>query len=169
MSDTSYNPTKKTADRAAELWRSMLSRPKFDNGDSSSNGGIASMMATMIPTNTTAALLDAFAEKLSERILTPSERSPDYFDCANLSVDYGPCMALSECAESVGLDCQFPWKTTMWVHADSVSVRNGYGAETIYHYALSNGKWLITTLQGSAIEDIKKHVVEGTPLEFKVE
>lgn len=169
MRDTSYNPTERTAKRAAELWKSMLEQPKFDNGDNSFQGGMAAAMATMIPTNTTTELLDAFAEKLVERIMTPSERDPEYFDSANLCVDYGPCPALAESAEAVGLKCQFPWKTNMWVHANDLSLRHGYGAETVYHYALENGKWLVTTLAGSEIEAIKKYVVDGTPLEFRVE
>jgi len=147
----------------------MLDQPKFDNGDSSLHGFMAVSLVESIPTNTTPDLLDAFGEELVKRILTPSDHDPEYFEGSNLSVDYNPCPALSESAFAVGLECGFPWKTTMWVYADSISLRHGYGAKTVFHYALGNGKWLVTTLSGSEIELIKKHVTDGSPLEFRVE
>ncbi len=164
-----YNPTERTAKRAAELWKRMLRRPKFDNGDQSGNSGVAVMLAHMIPTNITEELLDAFADKLVSLIMTPDEKDPEYFPNSRMHVDYGPCHVLSGAAESVGLKIEFPWQTNMWVHADSLSVRHGYGAETVFHYALENGKWLVTTLSGPEIDKIKRYVVDGTLPEFKVE
>lgn len=169
MRDSNYNPTARTARKAAELWKNMLRGPKFDNGDTSLSGGMATVLAGMIPVNTTDELLGAFADKLAERIMTPSETSPDYYNSASLHVDYGPDLALSECADAVGLKCQFPWKTNMWVRGDMVSVSYGYGAEAVNYYALDNGKWLVTTLSGSDVEKIKKFVTDGTLPEFTVE
>jgi len=164
-----HKPTERTAKRAAELWKRMLAKPKFDNGDNSLTGGMAVAMVSMIETNTSTELLDAFGEKLVEKIMTPCERSPDYYEATRLIVDYGPCPALDEAAKEVGLKVQFPWKTSVNVYSDTVTARYGYSAETINHYALKDGRWLITTLSGSAVEDIKSHVVDGTPLEFTVE
>lgn len=169
MRDSKYKPTIKTARRAAELWKKMLTNPKFDNGDDSVTGFMTASLASMIPTNTTEELLDAFVEKLVEKIMTPSAHNPDFHDSSNLSVDYGPCQALADSAKAVGLNCQFPWKTSTRVYSDEVHVRHGYGAETIFHYALDNDKWLVTTLSGSEIEKIKRYIVDGDLLEFTVE
>ncbi len=169
MRDLYYKPTERTARKAAELWKNMLRSPKFDNGDTSPMGDMATMLAEMIPVNTSDDLLEAFAEKLAERIMTPSEKYPEYFENATLRVDYDPDLTLSECADEVGLICQFPWKTNMLVRSNVVSVSHGYGAEQVNHYALDNGKWLVTTLSGSDIEKIKKFVTDGTLPEFTVE
>jgi hypothetical protein len=147
----------------------MLRSPKFDNGDSGPVGGMASVMAMMIPTNTTDELLDKFAEELAKRIMTPSPDDPEYFPNASLHTDYGPDRVLADVAESVGLDCQFPWKTNMLVYGDYVSARCGYGASEVYHYALDNGKWLVACLHGPEMEKIKKFVTDGTLPEFMIE
>lgn len=155
--------------RAVELWKRMLRSPKFDNGDPSPVGGMASMMAMMIPTNTTEELLDKFGEELEKNILTPSEHSRDYYPNTSLHVDYGPDKAIGDAAEAAGLQCQFPWKTNMWIGDGCVSVSAGYAAANVYHYPLSDGKWLVTSLSGSEIEKIKKFVTDGTLPEFTVE
>lgn len=162
-------PSLKTAERAAEIWKEMLRAPKFDNGDSSFSGGMASALASMIPTNTTDELLDAFAEDLVKRIMMPSEEYPDYFSNLMLNVDYGPCRALQASADAVGLKAEFPWKTMVHVFNDFVSVTAGYAAETVYHYALADGRWLVTALMGADIEMIKDHVTTGAPLSFRID
>lgn len=169
MRSSDYNPSERTARKAAELWKKMLASPKFDNGDETEKGGLATLLAHLVPVNTTEDLLDKFAEKLVEQIMTPGKSDPDYFPGSNLHVDYGPDLTLSECAEAVGLKCQFPWKTNMWIRRDVVSVSHGYGAEQINYYALENGRWLVTTLSGSEVEKIKKYVTDGTLPDFKVE
>ncbi len=155
--------------RAVELWKRMLRSPKFDNGDNGPNGGMASMLATMIPTNTTEELLDKFGVELEKTILTPSEHSRDYYPNTSLHVDYGPDKALGDAAEAAGLKCQFPWKTNMWIGDGCVSVSAGYAAANVYHYPLDNGKWLVTSLSGSEIDKIKRFVTDGTHPEFMVE
>jgi hypothetical protein len=155
--------------RAVELWKRMLRSPKFDSGDNGPTGGMASMLASMIPTNTTEELLDAFGEELAKKILAPSEHNRDYYPNTGLHVDYGPDKNLSDAAEAAGLKVQFPWKTNMWIGEDYISVRYGYSAEVVYHYPLNDGKWLVTYLSGSEIEKIKKFVADGTLPEFTVE
>lgn len=163
------NPTLRTAKKAAELWKSMLRKPTFDNGDKSEAGLFTSMLASLSPSNATDEILNVFGEKLTEKILTKSDKYPEYYPNTTLGSDYGPDLTLDQCANESGLKCQFPFKTVVWVMSDCVQVRNGYGAEAVFHYALDNGKWLVTTLCGSEIEKIKKYVTDGTPLEFKVE
>ncbi len=74
MRDANYNPTELTARRAAELWKRMLRQPKFDNGDTGPSGGLAVALVSMIRTNTTNELLEAFGCKLVERILSFERR-----------------------------------------------------------------------------------------------
>ena len=162
-----YNPSEHTAARAALLWKRMLANPKFDNGDKGFTGIMAAGLAAMIPANTTADLLDAFEVKLREAILTPDERG--YFEAGRLSVDYGPDHILDATAKAVGLKVEFPWKTSMSIHRDYLTVRGGYSAETLNHYRLPNGKWLVTSLYGSEIEKIKKFAMDGTVPTFTVE
>jgi len=52
-----------------------------------------------------------------------------------LSVDYTPCRALYDTAETAGISTlNFPWKTVMWIREKNIRVRYGYCAdiETIY-------------------------------------
>lgn len=164
-----YNPTLVTARRAAEIWRRMLASPKFDNGDHSPGGGIAKIMAHMIPTNADEGRLQAFGDELVRVILAPSDAHPDYFPNNRQFVDYGPDGILQDCAAKVGLKCEFPWKTQVAAYSDHVAVTAGYAADTVYHYLLPNGKWLVTKLTGADIEKVKKFVVSGEPINFLVE
>tara|TARA_R110002096_G_scaffold66682_2_gene162194 strand:- start:22071 stop:22490 length:420 start_codon:yes stop_codon:yes gene_type:complete len=130
---------------------------------------MASMIATSMVVAPEEDKLEKFGELLVDAIMTPSEDSPDYYPNTTLGSDYGPDRVLSDAAEAAGLKCQFPWKTTMWVYGDSVSVSYGYGTEAERHYLLENGNWLITTLCGSDIDKIKKFAVDSTLPEFNIE
>lgn len=58
----------------------------------------------------------------------------------------------------------------MWVYDDHLSVRNGYGSKTFYHYPLPNNRWLVTTLHGDP--DMKRiiDIVEsGSDLGLTIE
>jgi len=162
-------PSEHTAARAALLWRKMLASPVFDNGDNSFAGVMSQGLAAMIPTNTNDTLLEQFEAKLREVIVTPDAERKDYYPASYLSVDYGPCEPLENAAKAVGLNVQFPWKTNMNVYRDYLTLRAGYSSETQYHYRLDNGKWLVTTLNGSEVEKIKRYVLDGTLPEFSVE
>lgn len=165
--DDGYNPTEVTAKRGAKLWRKALENPVFDNGDPSETGFMGAMMTRMIKVNTTPELLDKFEVELAKRIMTPEGRG--YYRSAQLSCDYGPCPALDESAVAVGLDCQFPWKTHMHIYGDRISFSQGYGAPYEQHYLLEDGRWLVTSCDGPDIDKIKRYLVHGEPLEFKVQ
>lgn len=161
-----YLPTQRTAERAAELWKRMLRSPKYDNGDASPAGGLAMMMAHAIPSNVDEEKLTVFGQELAKCLMT---RDAHGWCDTHLGVDYGPCKTLADCAKAAGLLVEFPWKTTMHVYADHLSLAYGYGAEHLNHYALSDGRWLITNLYGRDIEKIKSFVMDGTLPEFVVE
>lgn len=153
-----YKPNMIVVDRAVVLWKDMLAAPKYDNGDDSPTGGLAFVMMAMMPKNNIPEVLDAFGKALREKLVTPqhyeSHGSKWSSYVMSLDVDYWPCKELSEAAQSAGLEMQFPIKTHMHLYDDRLSVSCGYGAETKYHYPLSDGRWLVTTLSGSDISKI---------------
>lgn len=161
-----WNPTPATAARAAKIWRMMLENPKYDNGAEGLTGLLLQSLASKYKSNATPEILDAFEKEMTALLLTPDENGycETYFSC-----DYGPDVKLSQLAEKVGLEMQFPIKTSMNIHPDYVSYRFGYSAPWIYHYLLSNGRWLVTTLSGQEIEAVKKHLVDGAPFTWTVE
>lgn len=163
-----YKPEEKIVDRAVELWKRMLKNPKFDNGDSSPTGFFAGAMAKMIPNNATDEVLQAFGEHLKNALMNIDPEYKSEYYHSYLSVDYGPDKVLHTAAEKAGLKMEFPWKTTMHLWTDHVSVSAGYGAESIYHYPLSDGRWLMTTLSGSDISKIIAYC-EGQELAFEIE
>lgn len=166
-----YNPTERTAKKAAEIWKGLLRAPKYDNGDHGPTGAMTQFLVSKLKSNATEEILEVFGEELVKLILTPSDTSPDYYPNSRLHVDYDPCKPLRTAAEIAGLKMEFPWKTNMNIHADFVSVAAGYGSDWVNHYALDNGKWLVTTITAShtELEMIKAHVMAGAPLTFKVE
>ena len=85
-----------------------------------------------------------------------------------LSVDYHPDKTLSTAAKAAGLQMEFPWKTTMWLSAGSLSLSAGYGAGSVYHYPLNDGRWLVTRLYGEDIGKVVDYVQGGKP-EFTIE
>lgn len=44
-----------------------------------------------------------------------------------LSVDYGPCLMLAECAKEAEVDAIFPLKTVMKIKRNEATVKEGYG------------------------------------------
>lgn len=160
-----YTPSPVTARRAADLWRRMVESPIFDNGDRSEQGFFCKAMAESIPTESDEAKLDAFRDRLEAALLDESIRP---YDRSGLHVDYHPDEILAQAAE--GTKIRFPCKTNMWVYNDHIGVSAGYGAETVNHYPLSEGRWLITTLSGSTEEMAKViQLVEGGCELFEVE
>jgi hypothetical protein len=157
-------PTAVEARYAAELWKQMLRSPKYDNGDNTFGGTVASVLATKIPSNVTEEKLEAFGEHLVKGILATAEE----WGSVSLYVDYGPTQELSDAADAAGLKMEFPWKTDVTVEAGKVGVRQGYAAEAVYHYLLDDGRWLLASLCGADVEKIKRYVTDGTLPEFRV-
>lgn len=114
---------------AVNWWANAIVNPKFDNGDDSmAGGGMAFLMAMMVNTkkNISNEQIKIFKEELA--ILIMAEMTSSYSCC--LSVDYNPDCILSAAAEKAGINNNmgFPWKTSMNVSKDKVSVWAGYGA-----------------------------------------
>ena len=112
---------------AAEWWANAIYRPKFDNGDKSQTGDIATMLATMLNAKApvTKEGAEAFKLALTELLMEEMEGCNYY----SINVDYHPDPILFEAARIAKLpntNC-FPWKTQMHVEKNKVTVSAGYG------------------------------------------
>ena len=162
-------------ERAAELWARKLQNPTFDNGDQSNTGFMTMMLATVNIQNDKENVEGGMALKIEEFrhqliIELKNSRDKEYFEGHSLSVDYHPCRTLTNVAEKVGIPLsQFSCKSTVYIQDDRVVTSFGYGKENMSHYPLSKGGWLLTTLNGSDISKIIKHVEDGNSMGFEVE
>ena len=167
-----YVPNERIVDRAVALWMAMLSNPKYDNlGENSPESPesirvnkFSSLLAHALPKNNNSEVLPRFGEELRKILIGPftwesewqGEKKIYTQTVRHLEVDYHPDVALRTAAERAGLDMEFPWKTSMTLSEDHLSVAYGYGSPYLYHYPLMNGEWFVTTLAG---EDIWKIVM----------
>ena len=115
---------------AAKWWADRLRNVgpgNFNNGDESSTGGMAMALATLLAMNSQPSedAIDLFEAKLAETI----KKHVEDRGSMTLSVDYGPDYILSSVAQETGVSSNgFPWKTTMWIYKDKVTVSAGYAA-----------------------------------------
>ncbi len=110
---------------ADKFWK--VGPGNFDNGDSSSIGGMAMLLATMLAMDSHPSdeAIDLFEERLAKTIKEKVEERGSM----TLSVDYGPDDILGSLAQETGVNTNgFPWKTTMWIEKEKVSVSAGYAA-----------------------------------------
>lgn len=116
---------------AVNWWANAIANPKFDNGDKSASGGMASILAMMLSARNTITeeQVKKFKKELAELIV---EQLDDSAYTCNLSVDYGPNHILSAAAEKADIPAgmNFPRKTQMTISKDKVTVREGDGAST---------------------------------------
>lgn len=113
---------------AANWWMDSLQKPKFDNGADDSANRMAQLFAGMLANDNLpeAKQLEVFKTKLVELVQADSLR---FSNSHILSVDYHPCELLASAAKEAGInESIFSWKTTMWIYADKIVVRAGYGA-----------------------------------------
>lgn len=192
MRDREY-PSDLIIRRGAFIWARALHAPNFDNGDNSLVGafgqGLANTNAAFAATKAgdIPARIAAFERELVAHLIHVRENdgepmndadadwyratmrndkeAPTYWWSASLSTDYNPDAALTYAADKAGLPRNmFSWKSRVWLHNGFASSSFGYGAGDMYHYPLSDGRWLITDLRagsGDDIEKLKAAVIEG--------
>lgn len=116
--------TKAQADAAAKWWRSKIERPNYDNGDSSSNGGITFCLAALARQEVGENVYDRFEQALSESIIAENPRWID--------TDYAPCQLLADAMKKAGIPAHnAPWKTQMHIEPGiSIKASCGYAAES---------------------------------------
>ena len=108
---------------AVEWWANAIQSPKLDNGDMNP---LLLMMASSMQKSYTEEEIALFKQVLADEISHEIERRGGCI----LDVDYHPCMELANAGDKIGVDRMggYPWKTTMWVYQDRVSVSDGYGS-----------------------------------------
>lgn len=162
MSRPDLMPDDRIIDRAIHIWKQALSSPVYQNlgpGEFDMGSMMASAMADRLPKDNTPEKLLKFGEAL-KGLLVINDRG--YFD-GYLSVDYDPCQILYEAAKAADLKMKFPWKTRMNIDVDHISFAMGYGAPNIYHYPLTDGRWLVTSLYGNEIGKVMAYVNGESP------
>ncbi len=115
---------------AANWWANIIVNPKFDNGDDSNADGMAFLLTMMVNSKSSISKeqIDIFRKELAD-IIVEQMKSSRNGEC-NLDVDYEPDMLLHEAAHKAGIDDMgFPWKTSMVISKDKVSVSVGYAAD----------------------------------------
>lgn len=173
-------------ERAAELWARMLLKPKFDNGDSSANGFMSAGLVALGNNNIRSnpgfeTTVGHFREVLAERLKflrdhdgEPTGKMSELYRMENsLDVDYDPDATLRWAAMTAGFErvdkTLFPWKTRMQFYGNYVAVSYGYRAPEIYHYPLSDGRWLICRLRGEDMPKIIEAIETGKSIGFEIE
>ena len=120
-----------TARKAAHWWAQFLESPVMpDNGDRSELGFMTSGLASILQDKERSKLPPDAAQKF-EDALFDLLIDRDGWNC--FGVDYGPDYILQQAATRAGFALGMtvlPWKTTMWIEGDKVTVRAGYQAET---------------------------------------
>lgn len=158
-------PSERIAKYAARQWKEMMTKGKaFDqlgstrgqNREELHNEAVDDVMVKMINhEEVTEEKLDLLVEFLATAIM--KNEALHY-----MHVDYGPSPDMQEVAVAAGLAAmQWPIKSSVSVMDDSVAVRNGYGAEPVYHYPLKDGKWLSCSLSGTDMTIILDKIEEG--------
>lgn len=163
--------------RAAELWGRKLYTPVFDNGDNSEVGFLGHALATMNmqydkdTVDDLGVSVGVFKKSLVEELIRIRDTDDEYLDCY-LGVDYHPCKYLADAATKASIPHSlFSCKSHIYLAEDHVTASFGYGAESMNHYPLPGGGWLITTLRGSEDDMLKiiDHVIAGNTMRFDVE
>lgn len=111
---------------AAKWWADRLRNVELDNfnyGDDSSIGVLTMIFATMLANHSkpSGKAIDVFEEKLAYTINEHVKASGS----VTLSVDYHPDWILTALAHETGINTNgFPWKITMVIEKDKVSVQS---------------------------------------------
>lgn len=112
---------------AAEWWKNRISgKVEHDNGDSNFGSVFAGLLADDMVKPASNAQLQKFKNNLVMRLSTLASQGRDslWLDC-----DYSPDMTLSAAAADAGIPRDnFPWKVSMRIDEECVTVKNGYGA-----------------------------------------
>lgn len=118
-------------DAAAQWWATVIKNPKFDalGGERDSNMEFAQVLMTLGNRNAPPVDTERFRDALAARLRAAPEHVRRF-----VGVDYHPDEMLEGAAHDAGVadtSFTFPVKTSMWIDADRVQVRYGYGAPVV--------------------------------------
>lgn len=161
--------------RAAALWCRALRSPKFDNGDTSTNGFYAHVLSSVKIARDRRKIddmdvrINKFKFFLVKELIRERNSGLNFTNW--LDTDYGPCEKLADAAEKADIPMsQFSCKSFVMMHPDKVTCSFGYRAKKIYHYSLENNSWLVTDISGGDdMQKIFKHVKDGNQMGFVIE
>jgi hypothetical protein len=122
-----------TAQKAAHWWADQLrNKATLDNGDKSRAGAMTQALAELLQEKETAGItpeqISKFETILTAKLLLEDHR---YF---YFGVDYGPDRILAESAQQAGINpgmTVFPWKTTMSISDNVITVSCGYQGKAV--------------------------------------
>jgi hypothetical protein len=123
---------KNVAQKAAKWWADQLrGNAELDNGDNSITGAMSFNLATKLQETKkqkqSPELIDKFELELTNVIMEQDR-------IRTIRVEYRPDALLQEAADRAELPLgmsMLPWKTTMRIDGEKVSVRCGYDAESV--------------------------------------
>ena len=118
---------RETAEKAAKWWGDTISGTHHhDNGAEDNRNLLAMSLADAIAAvnRPTDDQVSKFVDLLTDKLVNT--------DNISIYCDYHPDLFLLEVAEKVGIDeSVFPYKTSMSIRNDVVSVKSGYGSSYI--------------------------------------
>lgn len=103
------NLTEQQIEKAAEWWAKAIRNPKFDMGDNSPTGGMATMLMLLLSSKNEPAedRYEEFKQELASLL-----RDPSFHATRGLDVDYHPDSTLQQAADNANVDSsRFPIKT----------------------------------------------------------
>jgi hypothetical protein len=115
---------------AAVWWANRICHPKFDNGDPSFTGAMATTMAMLGTKEVTREQKLKFIDVMTGTLTVQLEKENAVVE---LDVDYGPCFALFSLANLADIPAgNFPWKTHMRIQPQHIEASYGYQAGMEY-------------------------------------
>lgn len=115
------------AEKAAKWWGDILCH-HHDNGANDEANGMAMMLADLLAMSNkpTDEQISKFVEVLTNKLECMDDHT------VTMYCDYHPDMILLDVANEIGIDeSVFPYKTGMTIFGDKVTVRAGYGAQSV--------------------------------------
>ena len=124
--------TPEQIEKAINWWGEVITNPKFDNGDKSSNGLLCLALASSAQDKMAPNKEKIEKFKINLRKALEMEKANDYMHFHGLHTDYDPDEILADSASKAGIsDMNFPWKTHMWFRDGKVTVAYGYAAQPV--------------------------------------
>lgn len=122
--------TKEQVEAAVKWWVNTIQNPKFDNGDRSEVGGLATLLALCCTKELSKEQVETFKNELTDILLTE-----DLVHRFGIGADYQPDQFLAKALDSANISYNnVPWKTHMYFGDGKVLVKYGYSSPLVQIY-----------------------------------